>query len=495
MTSELLLEVMGEIDSDLLERAEAPVPVHRRPAFRVAFLVAVVSLLLACSLVLTTAFSTVHYVKITYPEYDGTVLHLTEIMLTEDENFISALLGEDVKQMLGGLFAALRGGSETPEPGTDQSAEIPEDITEESDWEGTDEQSPETIPEPETDDQTTEPEPTEEEITDEPPEQGWSEGLAYDAQERDGKKVYVVSGVGSCRDTQIYVPPTYQDCRVVAIGENAFENKKDIVLIALPSTIREIGDSAFRGCENLQVVTLNQGLESIGSWSFANNKSLKNIWLPDSLEELGDHAFYESSLTQIVLPDSVKTVGTHAFSHCQKLESAVLSGGMQAISASMFSDATMLSNITIPDGIRVIERNAFQNCVRFRNIVLPNSVTQIDYSAFGACGTDNGMVITLSNRLSVVDISTFSQSGVLEIEIPQSLEHISDFMFFECNDLGTVTMYPTVKSIGREAFSSCKWLNRVIFYGTPEQWESIEMPDDVRDQLTPLVLYMSEHDS
>lgn len=495
MTNELLLDVMGEIDSDLLERAEAPVPVHRKPVFRVALLVAAVSLLLACSLVLTTAFSTVRYVKITYPEYDGTVLHLTEILLTEDKNVVSLMLGEEIRQVLGGLFAALRGGSETPEPGTEPGVEIPEDITDQSDWERTDEEGPETIPEPEpTDDQTTEPEPepTEEEITDEMPEQGWSQGLAYTAQEREGKKVYVVSGIGACADTEIYVPPTYQDCRVVGIGENAFENKKDIVLIALPSTIREIGDSAFRGCENLQAVTLNQGLERIGNWTFANTKSLEIILLPDSLAEIGDHAFYDSALTQIILPDSVKTVGSHAFSYCAKLERAVLSKGMRAISASMFGYDGALQSVVIFEGIRVIERNAFQNCSNLQNVVLPNSVTQIDYSAFGACGTENGFYITLSENLSAVDTSAFSQSRLVEIEIPKSLASINEFMFFGCRELVSVTMYPSVKSIGRSAFSQCDSLQKIRFFGTPEQWESIEMPDDVRDQLTPLVVYVSE---
>ena len=491
MTNELLLDVMGEIDSDLLERAEAPVPVHRRPVFRVALLVAAVSLLLVCSLVLTTAFSTVRYVKITYPEYDGTVLHLTEILLTRDENVVSLMLSEEIRQVLGGLFAALRGGSDPPEPGTDQEAGMIEQTT---DREMTENESLETTPELETDDQTTVPEPdiTEEEITDEMPEQGWSEGLAYTAQERDGQTVFVVSGIGVCQDTEIYVPPTYQDCRVVGIGENAFENQKDIVLIALPSTIREIGDSAFRGCENLQAVTLNQGLERIGNWAFANNKSLESILLPDSLGEIGDHAFYDSALTQIILPDSVKTVGSHAFSYCAKLERAVLSKGMRAISASMFSYDGALQSVMIFDGIRVIERNAFQNCSSLQNVVLPNSVTQIDYSAFGACGTENGFYITLSENLSAVDTSAFSQSRLVEIEIPKSLESINEFMFFGCWELVSVTMHPSVKSIGRSAFLQCDILQKIRFYGTPEQWESIEMPDDVRDQLTPLVEYLGE---
>lgn len=61
-----------------------------------------------------------------------------------------------------------------------------------------------------------------------------------------------------------------------------------------------------------------------------------------------------------------------------------------------------------------------------------------------------------------------------------------------CQDLRAVTLPAELQSIGRLAFSECDNLQKVEFYGTQEDWEAIEMPSNVRNQLTPLVEYVTE---
>ena len=306
-------------------------------------------------------------------------------------------------------------------------------------------------------------------ITDEPPAEGWSEGLEYIERTQNGETVYVVSGIGTCTDTELYIPPTYQGCPVVEISMNAFSLNKDITLVVLPSTIRKIGSNAFQECSSLQAVEFNQGLESIG-----------------------DMAFRSTSLKQVVLPDSVTSLGWLVFASCRKLESAVLSKGLEAVGESMFSEDTALQSVTIPEGIEVVSRYAFYKCSMLETVVLPDSVTKIDYAAFELCGTQNGFHITLPKNLSVVNTSIFSQSGLVEIVIPESHTQIGEAMFMGCQDLRAVTLPAELQSIGRLAFSECDNLQKVEFYGTQEDWEAIEMPSNVRNQLTPLVEYVTE---
>ena len=133
MTNEFLFEVMSEIDFDLIERAEAPVPMRKKPVFRVAIIAAALALVFT---VCTASFGVagtvvtvryVDYVEQTYPEFDGTVLHFAQIVLTEDENLISSLLSEETKQALGGAIAALReslsGGGEQSKESTAEPEE------------------------------------------------------------------------------------------------------------------------------------------------------------------------------------------------------------------------------------------------------------------------------------------------------------------------------------------------------------------------------------
>lgn len=435
MTNEFLLSVMSDVDSDLLERAEAPVPLRQKPFFRIVLIAATVALVLSLSITalgVSYVTATVKRVEQSYPEYDGTVLHFVQIILTEDDNVISDLLSEDTKAALGGVIAALReswnGSSEEseidsesetrdPDHGTDDETQT-EDTTKDEQttepeqtttkpaedeaifvhssydrlsmvageneidvftldtyeqWrkrvEVTDpevthlkfrgwlsfvhstpgtygyriddgeivydkafSQEPEdmvhtvsaymggkscsrmeilipvddlapgehkvyicvkaangresnlvifTVIIPDNSDQT-EPEP---EITDEPPVQGWSEGLEYTEQTQNGETVYVVSGIGTCTDTALYIPPTYQGCRVVEIQMNAFSLNKNITLVVLPSTIRKIGQLAFLECSNLQAVEFNQGLESIGDWAFSECDNLQKVMFYGTQED------------------------------------------------------------------------------------------------------------------------------------------------------------------------------------------------------------------
>ncbi|MBO7296222.1 MAG: hypothetical protein J6V39_03095, partial [Clostridia bacterium] len=138
MTNQTLFELMSEIDFDLIERAEAPVPLRKKPVFRVAMIAAVIALLLGVSTLTVTvagavvSVQAVRYVENKYPAYDGTVLHFAQIFLTEDDNAISALLGEDAKHALGGFIAALRNDSHENEEGIgEEETETPEEQTDE----------------------------------------------------------------------------------------------------------------------------------------------------------------------------------------------------------------------------------------------------------------------------------------------------------------------------------------------------------------------------
>lgn len=392
MNNQTLFELMSEIDFDLIERAEAPVPMRKKPIFRVAMAAAVIAILLSVStLTLTVAgvavsVQAVQYVEQNYPAYDGTVLHFAQIFLTEDENAISSLLDDDTKRALGSLIEALRenwGGGEL----TEQSTPMPEEQTTEGGHETDETTQAET---------ETEPEP---EYTDKEPDEGWSEGLSYRQRVEDGRIVYVVSGRGDCTDTHVRIPPTYNGDAVVAIDESAFESDRTVVLLSVPSSVVEIGDNAFRHCENLQTVELTKGLGSIGQYAFDGTPALKEIEFPDSLGLIDEGAFWGTGLEQIFLPDSVTYVGEMAFSDCLNARAVKLSSGMTEIPARMFRQCVFLESVTLPSSVASIGENAFYLCINLRQI---------------------------------------------------------------------------------------------RYLGTPEDWERIKMPDEIREQLTPLVVYVEE---
>ena len=588
MTNLFLFEAMSEIDFDLIERAEAPVPLRKKPLFRVALIAASLALTLTVCSVSAGVAGTVavgvqyeKYVAQNYPEYDGTLLHFAQILLTEDENVLSSLLDDDLKHALGGAIAALRqslegaGGDESTAD-YEQQTEDPELRTEEDEHrddngldgkqtESTDTQVQTQTTKPEettkapvedstifvhssfdqlcmvagereidvfhgddyskwrnkvevTDPEVThlkfrgwlafaqstpgtygysvdygesvfdksfsrEPEDmvyvvssymggqscsrmeilipiadlapgehkvmicvksvkgyesniviftlimpgeqggdreTESETTDEPPEDSWSKGLAYEEQTRNGEIVYVVSGIGSCKDKEIIIPPTYRGYPVVAIGKEAFFNVL-IDFVSVPSTVKEIGEYAFFNC-SVKRVELSEGVEVIGDSAFADAYYLEEINFPSTLKTIGSYAFCATDLTQVILPDSVTEVHGHAFTSCLHVTEIRLSANLTEIKAYML------------EGVY----------------------------------------------------------NVKSIELPRGIERIGEWAFMQCSRLETVTLYHGVLQIDDNIFEYCEDIKEIRFVGTQAEWESIDMSKKTREQLTPLVVYVEE---
>ncbi|MBQ2256079.1 MAG: leucine-rich repeat protein [Clostridia bacterium] len=224
---------------------------------------------------------------------------------------------------------------------------------------------------------------TEPEITDEEPEQGWSEGLEYTKETQDGKTVYVVSGIGECKDTDVYIPPTYRGYPVVAIGKEAFFNVL-IDFVSVPSTVKEIGEYAFFNC-SVKRVELSEGVEVIGDSAFSDAYYLEEINFPSTLKTIGSYAFCATDLTQVILPDSVTEVHGHAFTSCLHVTEIRLSANLTEIKAYMFEGVRNVKNIELPRGIERIGEWAFMQCSRLETVTLYHGVLQIDDNIFEYC--------------------------------------------------------------------------------------------------------------
>lgn len=105
---------------------------------------------------------------------------------------------------------------------------------------------------------------------------------------------YTVSGIGTCTDTEILIPTTYNDLPVVSVEASAFLNNTAITSVVLPDGITSIGENAFNGCESLTSVTFgkNSQLSSIGGSAFSFCPNIESISISDSVTSIGKNAFF-----------------------------------------------------------------------------------------------------------------------------------------------------------------------------------------------------------
>ena len=167
---------------------------------------------------------------------------------------------------------------------------------------------------------------------------------------------------------------------------------------------------------------------SIGDVAFKNCSDIKKITIPDSVTKIGDNAFFNcSNLTDLTISENITTIGKYAFSNCN------------------------ITNITIPKNITVIDNGTFYYCKKLTNITLPDTLTTINTEAFYGC------------------------NSLTEINIPNSITDIAISTFENCSNLKNIILPDSITQIGTGAFNGCTNLSKIYYYGTLEQYLSIDI--------------------
>ncbi len=161
-----------------------------------------------------------------------------------------------------------------------------------------------------------------------------SQGLSYTLN-ADGTS-YSVSGIGTCTDTEIYIPSTYNEKPVTGIANNAFEYNTRITKIEFPSSMQKIGSSAFYYCTVLNSVTLNFGLTEIGENAFLYARLSGVLTIPATVSTMGEGAFSQTNVTEVTLPSSCTNIPKFLFDGCANLQIVTLPGSINSIGEKAF---------------------------------------------------------------------------------------------------------------------------------------------------------------
>ncbi len=198
-----------------------------------------------------------------------------------------------------------------------------------------------------------------------------SQGLNFVSN---GDGTCYVRGMGSCRDTKIFVPSTSPDGdTVTGIGADAFSGCKTIEGIVLSESITSIGSMAFCACNNLTDITIPEGVTSIGYAAFADCASLRDIVLPASVTSIENFVFHQCANIESITVDPSNSV-YHSDGNCL----------IQTESKSLIAGC---KNSVIPaDGsVERIANGVFDGCTELKTIVIPKQVWNIGWGAFNNC--------------------------------------------------------------------------------------------------------------
>jgi len=356
---------------------------------------------------------------------------------------------------------------------------------------------------------------TSEQENDDKPISAYSEGLELERNKRDDG--YKVVGIGTCKDTVINIPPTYNGWPVTEIGVYAFKEQSNIVEVIIPNTVESIENEAFRNCSSLEKVTIADSVCKIGSYVFADCDSLteiripegltyiecmfsgcdalKTVELPSSLEAISWKMFEDCiSLETIIIPNGVKRIETAAFEGCSLLKEITIPSSVLSIGPRAFENCVLLEKVTLNEGLEYIYDSTFARCGRLANFIIPKSVKHIESLAFFYCESLTEMTIpegvtyfqpgafnyctNLKNLVINANIQTFSGSflscdNLESITLGEGIKEIGGMTIYELTGLKKVVLPSTITYIGKSNFEKCDDLE-IVYNGTVAQWQAIE---------------------
>jgi len=212
--------------------------------------------------------------------------------------------------------------------------------------------------------------------------------------------------------------------------------------------VTRIKERAFAD-QNITKVIIPEGVTAIEGWAFAWCYSLSSVVLPSTLRELGDGAFNYCNLTEIELPEELTTLGNSVFNSNRNLAALHIPASVTDIGGNMFRGCGGLKTLS------VAEENVAYKAVD-GVLMTKDGKELIVYLA----GNDRTHY-TVPEGVEKIHEFAFDAAKLESIDLPESLEIISGYAFYECSSLTAIHIPAGVSMIGEGAFDYCSSMGNV----------------------------------
>ena len=228
----------------------------------------------------------------------------------------------------------------------------------------------------------------------------------------------------------------------------------------------EIGEGAFAGAV-VQQLNLPYPGDSIHASTFACG-DLREVYIGEGLKYIGEGAFNNQVLEKVVLPESVREIGYNVFdSNSPFIKQIEPEGGILYIGKVAYCLADKnLGEYAIKDGTISIADRVFET-TNISSIHFPVSLEIIGNSAF-----NSSSITSLPDmpNLKRIGASAFAGTTITTLPSMPSLEVIAEGAFY-ATQITSLPELPGLKEIGNMAFAYCPNLSRVTL---PESLEKLE---------------------
>ena len=249
---------------------------------------------------------------------------------------------------------------------------------------------------------------------------------------------------------------------VNTIHEHCFENCSNLTTLFINpvNNLENINDYAFYNCNNLNTISNMNNVINIGDYSFSNCFGLTSINIPDSTTFLGFNAFENCSfIDTVTIGSNLLHINPYTFNNCSYLNTININSNLLSINEGAFRNCSFLQNISIPY-VTEIGRFAFESCFSLNNVDLSN-ILQIREKAFYNCRKLQSISKPL--LLTFVGNNAFYNNRFKYFFFPNTLKTINQYAFNRCNLIEELEFdNSSVEIIQSYAFQNCSRLNHLL---------------------------------
>lgn len=275
----------------------------------------------------------------------------------------------------------------------------------------------------------------------------------------------------------ITIPSEVSGCTVTSIADNAFYNTKTLQRVIIPSSVIRIGRSAFAYGQKLQSVQIPASVTEIGYHAFNGCSQMQTFTVDANNPSYSAEGtvLFNKDRTQLIaangikgsylLPETVSTIADYAFERCDGMLSVTLPSSLTAIGNAAFYDCLSVTSIHIPASVTSIAPDVLSGCAKLKSITVDDGNFQYstdgqvlynkDYTRLiGACRSLSGHYVVPATTTTIGDGAFYGCQNLTSVTLPSSLRSIG-YYAFAYSALKGIDIPNALDSIGLGAFQYC----------------------------------------
>ncbi len=277
--------------------------------------------------------------------------------------------------------------------------------------------------------------------------------------------------------------------KVLMDGKSTYYSESVSIEVKDPYVSTAASLTHYYGNGGVVMIPTDLSLREIGNFAFSNFD-----YVPKTEEELAfddretTKQWYigESTITKVVIPEGVEKIGAYAFANLTALEEIVLPSTLQAIEYGAFYGCTALQKITFSgeNNLQIINQHAFEMCdlkdtvdlsaicvvsdyafagnKNLKEVITADSLLSIGQYAFAGCEKLETVTITAS-KVKYGAYAFTGCDGIKSFYVNAAV--LPEGMFYECENMKSITIGKDVNYIGAFAFRDTKISEYIVEEG------------------------------